>query len=423
MVSEYQEWLSEYQEVIKDMEQELGFTLRPLPMIYGLFFPYYASVYSKPPQFSHILNSNEITAPEELLTYVDMFYTATLLYYREYPIIPFRMDDDFREFFFVNEENADGMETGFTKLIQLEARIPDIIHEFDPAIPSDFVMEWNQRAPEVLKKLSKIVWWSEYWREKRWQLQETYKRSRGKWVKTYKRVRKPTLKTKKATYKASRSVKISALFRDELITRMSFYRRLREELAQALHKEIRDFSALHTLFERYFGRMRFFELGARYEGALYDYGRAYLRKNKVEYLQEYFFAVREYYKEVIQCTLRMVESDKYSDEMKKELLKHIALDWYLQEITCQENIWYLPIFEGTDAIDGTWRYNFYFEWRRPKNVEDPEELTRFLENTYEFITKNPRFGHSYPSDPAVKLIMESILESKPIDPDDLAEKL
>ena len=417
--------------LLSEMEQELGFTLQPTYR-YGNFSE---------------LKWMQISTPEDLFAFVDTFYTATLLYFRTFPILHFYSSIVHTE----NKKLVLGSEdiTGYELLIKLEAGFPDILRTLESPIDKSFIDEWNEKQKIGLKKLSKLQWRTSYRRVKTWQ--ETYKphyksvRVKGvwrwrvsKWVKTY--AKKYSSKKKKIIRRVGYSTKISEFFRDELIARMELYKKLREELAKSLDKEIRDFSQLHSQFDRYFGSMQFFDLYAFGHGLRegnvgllwYPDAEGYLehlvskcsyaesRANDDSYLQEYFFTVREYYKEVIKKTLELVNTERYTITEKKDLLNYLLYrPGLFYDLEDMERIWH-PYSEGTI---GTWKYGDFMQGVHDIDRENIEDMQRFLVELYAFITENPEFSHSYPKDPAARMLMESILERKPINPDDLLEKM
>ena len=316
-------------------------------------------------------------------------------------------------YFIVNNEVSEGMEIGFKRLATLEARFLDILKGLEPSMRTDYVETWNKRTKTRFAKFTKLAWKTSYRQIGRSSLNRPVKR------------------------RVNYSVTLSEFFRDELIARLEFYKRLRKELALILNKELHEFSMQHNLFRRYYGSMRFFDLynfsdegdkiSEGNEGLLFepdcegylDYmlskcSSAESRANKGEYQQEYFFAVREYYKEVIKCVLRIANYEKYSAEQKKALLRYIAFH-YVGEICNQENIWHHPCFGGTGGPTGTWRYNDFFERKSDKlNKNDLESLKLFLADLYMFINKNPRFADTLPYDPVPRDVAMAILGIKPL---------
>lgn len=378
--------------MLNELEQELGFSLRP-NFRYGNF---------------SLLVAAPIRTPEELLRFVDTFYTSTLLYYRTFPILHFYSSIVHAENKKLNLGGAD-IER-YERLVKLESNFATVVETLEPTLDTTYLVEWNTNSEEAYTQLTKLQW------------------------KTYQR------KKKRYKQRVEYSTKISGIFRDELIARMKVYKRLREELATSLNIKIHDFLQLHDYFLKYFGTMGFvdlysFDKGLREgnEGLLWypdaegylehlvdQCGYAESRMNDGSYLQEYFFTVREYYKEVIKKALEMVYIERYDIEDKKALLGYLLYSPGLfYDLEDMERIWH-PYSEGTT---GTWKYGDFMQGVHDLDREDIEDMQRFLVKLYAFITENPEFSHSYPKDPAIQMLMESILERKPINPDDLLKKI
>lgn len=400
------------QELLSEMEQEFGFTVQPINRIYGMFFPTYAahfknrliyegslnipehSIFPKifvfDPEtqkfleseayfegyevdnnvvkFLNALNWIEVRTPEDLFIFVDTFYSTTLLYYRVTPFIHWSEYDPWTEY-------PVGMEAGFNRLAELESSIPKIFTDFSTPIDIDFIIKWNKRTKRQIKKPLTLMW-------------RTFYRNKEK------------LKTR-VWY----SVKLSEFFRDELLARLEFYKKLRNELATVLEKDIRDFSKLHHLFVQYYGSIKFIDLFkfARHKAGYFLFENeseerlsqlrrktrlAARRENKEEYQQEYFFAVREHHKEVIKCVIRMADCEKYSIEQRNLMLRYFLFN-YMRDISTMEDIWNQC---QSQISAGMRKYTEFFSKMNELDLNNNESLKKFLEKLCTFITLHPRFG-------------------------------
>jgi hypothetical protein len=442
-------------ELLSEMEQELGFTLQPINRIYGMFFPRYAANFKNSyprkyitetrngnhrlyevqnpehatyteildldPQTLKILESDdayyegyeidnhvvkllsamnwiEVRTPEDLFTFVDIFYIATLLYYRVTPFVHWDEWDPWTEY-------PVGMEAGFDRLAKLESNFPEIVNDLDTPFNTDFIVKWNKRTKRKIKKPLTLMWRTFYRKKKKLKERVWY------------------------------SVKLSEFFRDELLARLEFYKKLRKELATVLTKEIRDFSNLHNLFVQYYGSMKFIDLFKfdRYKARYFLFEPeseehleqlrqrvrfAERRENKAEYQQEYFFAVREHYKEVIQCALAMADCEKYSIEQRNLMLRYFIVH-YLGDLSIMEDIWHhYPI-----SIKGTLKYKEFLSKMKELDMNDNETLKQFLEKLYIFISEYRRLGATLPKDPFDRIIVKSLLGIEPADLDELGKTM
>lgn len=361
--------------LLKELEHTLGFTLRPLKRIYGMFFLSYAGK-SKPSELEWI----EIRTPEDLFLFVDTFYTATLLYYRALPLVNrkyLKFDDE--PFVFAAKDIE-----GYERLVKLEVTFLEIVKNLETSMNTNSIVRWNERTKEACKRLSQL-------------------KGHGR-----------------------ESIQLSEFFRDEIITRVDFYKIIRDDLAKSLNFDIRGFSQLHKLFVQYYNTMKFFDMNKYAAAAAKEYesysgDESYKlevddawyykqgewvdddiikpcqydewneRNHKSQ--QEYFFAVKEYYKEVIKYTLKIVDRGLYSDLQKKDLLQYMT-EFYLYDLVFMEHLWY-PYLEGSTT---TWKYDdFYEEKFWPRKITGIENYKQFLVELYDFITKNPWYGHEHPS--------------------------
>jgi hypothetical protein len=141
---------------------------------------------------------------------------------------------------------------------------------------------------------------------------------------------------------------------------------------------------------------------------------------KHDYQQEYFFEVREYYKEVIKNALKLVDHGLYSMKQKKNFLYYLIF-YYLSDLEVMESIWY-PYSEGSI---NTWKYE---EFRR-QNLPDRyanvniDDMKLYLVKQYDFIIKNPRYSHEPPVLGMDKDLYLLFLGIKRMDPDELLKKL
>ena len=395
-------------EILDEIENKLGFTIQPLNRIYGKFFFSYGFLmryklyttadvftyfkldglkndlqppFGSDPMVQEFLNWITVRSADDLFKFVNIFYTATLLYYRLFPIVHWYASGEGIPFV---PESADI--EGYERLVKFETAFSAL--EGIESVIVKQLKEWNARTKEACQKLSQLKNYNKY------------------------------------------SIQLSEFFRDEIIARVEFYKTLREELAKTLNKDIRDFSDLHMLFVRYYGSMGFFEMIDYLEPTLRDWDSSFnsstdldeegyyavydlyphddrgmidtafyecrndeAKLNRKDYQLEYFAAVQEYYKEVIKCTLNIVDQGQYSNLQKKNLMKYIIKD-YLVDLLNMEDI-FEPKPQTEHEAGTYWEFWYFGEISNkctgtiPSSKLKLKTLKNCLEILDDFIEHNP----------------------------------